>query len=584
MINNRIPFIKMLFLLISLSFLIPKLISAQNLKQRQITENSFVILKNENSLLPLKNLDSLKIFVSENKIIRKSISRYTILSEKKENSNLLIISLIDTPIFDINLNNKKYILCLFGTFPLDDELLNNASAIIYSPLKDSLTIDYCGQLLFGAFSVNNKLSTKLNSRYQCGYGLQMTGGIRFKYTIPAELGLDSNFIYTKIDSIANFAISSGATPGCQVFAAINQKVFFMKSYGFHTYDSIVPVSNTDIYDLASITKIAASAPCLMMLEEQKKINLNDKFYKYWHKFKHSNKKDLTLIDAMCHQGRLTAWIPFWKQTLKNNELNKKIFSNDSNKKYPVKVAENLYIKKNYDKKIYKQIQKSPILKTKKYKYSDLSFYIYPQIIKKITKQDFYKCLQYNFYNKIGANSLCFNPTQYYSLQQIIPTEYDSLFRKQLIHGYVHDEGAAMLGGVSGHAGLFGNANDLAKLVQMFLNYGYYGGTRFIDSLILKKWTSYQFADKGNRRGIIFDKPLLVHKEWGTPSPLASSNSFGHSGFTGTFVWADPENGLLFVFLSNRVYPTRKNKKLLQYNIRTNIHTILYEAIEKKKIK
>ncbi len=581
---------KLLFLFFLFSvwiFLAPKIVFSQNLSQRKKTENSFVILKNDNNILPFIKIDTLNIFVIQKnyqaQILNSSINRYKISEKTQTNANLLIIPVFHKTSSEINLPaNQKYILCLFGYFPENKTLLQNAEAIIYSPLQDSLTIDYCGQLIFGAFSVNNKLDTNLSAQYSKGYGLELQGGIRFKYTIPAEIGLDSSFIFNKIDSIANFAIKAGATPGCQIFAAVNQKVFFMKSYGYHTYDSIIPVKNSDLYDLASITKIAATAPCMMLLTEQEKININDKFSKYWRAFRHSNKKDLTLIDAMCHQGRLTAWIPFWKNTLQNGQLDEKIFSQDSSKKYPVKVANNLYIKRNYKKEIFKEIKKSPVLKEKKYRYSDLSFYIYPQIIKKLTRQDIQTCLNENFYSKLGANSLCYNPIKYYSLDQIVPTEYDSLFRKQLIHGYVHDEGAAMLGGVSGHAGLFGNANDLAKLVQMYLNYGTYGGIKYIDSTILKTWTSYQFADQGNRRGIIFDKPLLEHKEWGTPSPYASGESFGHSGFTGTFVWSDPQNGLLFVFLSNRVYPTRRNKKLLHYNIRTNIHSVLYEAIESKK--
>ena len=290
-----------------------------------------------------------------------------------------------------------------------------------------------------------------------------------------------------------------------------------------------------------------------------------------------------MLDIMCHQGQLTAWVPFWKQTIDENlELSDKIFSKQYSRKFSVQVADSLYIKKKYIKTIYNQIKNTPLLDNKEYKYSDLSFYFYPKIVKKLTNTDFEIYLRNNFYSKLGANSLCFNPLNYYNKNEIIPTEYDQFFRKQLIHGYVHDEGAAMLGGVSGHAGLFANANDLAKLVQMYLNYGEYGGQRYIDSTILKNWTSYQFADLGNRRGIIFDKLLLERPERGTPSPSASRNSFGHSGFTGTFVWADPDTGLLFVFLSNRVYPTRNNKKLLKYNIRTNIHQVLYDAIEKQE--
>lgn len=584
---------KLNFLFILLLILIFSInVNSQGLKERQELENSFVLLKNENTLIPFVHLDTLKFsfFSSDNnsEILFKSLSRYSKISNKLENSNLLIISISNSSAdIDFASFSKYYniVVCVFGEengIFQKFHKFKNIKAIIYTPYDDSLAYDYCGQLLFGAFGASGRLPKNISADFLAGAGINSIGGIRFKYTVPAELGLDSAFIFNKIDSIVNFAISIGATPGCQVFAAQNQKVFIDKSYGFHTYDSIISVKNSDLYDLASVTKIAASAPSLMKLNEEGKINLNDKLSKYWKPFRHSDERNKVLIDVLCHQAGLYPWIPFWKETLdENKNLSEKIFRSKYSKKYSLKVADNLYINKNYKRHIYAEIKNLELLKEKKYKYSDLSFYLYPQIVKKITHKDFEQFLDENFYNKLGASSLVFNPLRFYTKNEIVPTEYDTLFRNQLLLGYVHDEGASMMGGVSGHAGLFGNANDLAKLMQMFLNYGTYGDVKYIDEKILKKWTSYQFADNGNNRGIVFDKPLLKNKEKGTPSPSASDMSFGHTGFTGTFTWADPQTGLLIVFLSNRVYPTRDNKKLLNYNVRTNIHQILYDAILKK---
>jgi len=568
----------------------------QSLESRKKVEKSIILLKNTDNILPIINLDDINIKIRSNSIYNKilinSIKRYTKVNSKSLNKQIIRIEPVysTAETLDTNINADEYkIFIVFGEGKkyLDKIYkLKNTKTIIYCSNEDSLSIDYIGQLIFGAFSINNKLTENLSNIYRVGDGLPLKGNIRFKYTIPQELGLDSSFIYNKIDSIVNFAISIKATPGCQIIAVKDQKVFFYKSYGYHTYDSILPVVDSNLYDLASITKIAASAPALMLLEEENKIDLNDKFCKYWPQFRFSNKRNLTLIDALCHQGKLTAWIPFWKDALdENGQLSSKYFSKDSTNKFPTKVADNLYIRKNYSKKIYNKIKKSDLLPVKKYKYSDLSFYIYPEIVKKLTHTDFNKFVYSNFYSKLGAYSLNFNPLNHFPKEAIIPTEIDNIFRKQLLDGTVHDEGAALLGGVSGHAGLFSNANDLAKLMQMYCNYGKYGGIRFLDSSIIQKWTTYQFPENKNRRAIAFDKLPLDQSINATPSYLASRSSFGHSGFTGTFAWADPETGLVFIFLSNRVFPTRNNKKLLKYNIRTEIHSVLYEAInESKKLK
>lgn len=578
---------------LALLFIIPFSLFSQGVKERIEVEESLVLLKNYNETLPFKSLDEKNFYVIEiggdASVFKQSMERYDNFVDNKNDANFFIVAIFDDNPDDIysvqnELQNKDYLICFFNTFVDSTNFLYFAKAIVHTQRTDSLTLDYCGQLLFGAFSINNGLQEYLTNDYLIDFGLPLKGEVRFKYTTPSEITLDSSFIFSKIDSIANYAIKNNATPGLQVLVAIDQNVILNKSYGYHTYDSIFPVKNTDLYDFASVTKISASAPAMMLLYQQQSIDINDKISKYLWFLKFSDKKKITFIDAMCHQAQLYSWIPFWKSTLDDNsQLSSDIFSKDSSNIFNLKVADNLYISSKYKKEVFKEIKKSELLEKKEYKYSDLSFYLYPEIVEKYSKGlTFEEFLNKNFYKKLGANTLCFNPLNYFSKDEIVPTEDDKFFRKQLLHGYVHDEGAALLGGISGHAGLFGNANDLAKLVQMFLNKGTYGGEVYLDSNIVKKWTSYQFDTLGNRRGIAFDKPLLEHKEWGVPSPLASDLSFGHSGFTGTFAWSDPETGLLIVFLSNRVYPTRDNKNLMRLNIRTNMHTALYEALAERE--
>ena len=440
---------KGLILSFCLFFLIPsKVVFSQGLKERRQIENSFVLLRNNGHIVPLEHLDTVDIDfrgdIDSSDILLRSIRRYAPIKIRDRSSNLLILSISDST-FDIEESYLSrfdaVVLCVFGKGSrVLSKISNygNIKAVIFSPYRDSLAYDYCGQLLFGGIGARGRLKKSISNTFIYGAGMDSKGGIRFKYTDAAELGLDSAFIYHKIDSIANFAISVGATPGCEIFAAKNQKVFFCKSYGYHTYDSIQRVSNTDLYDLASITKIAASAPCLMLLYQRGQLNLQAKLSKYWRPFRHSNKKNIILIDALCHQARLEAWIPFWKYTLdKNNKLSTKIFSTDSSRRFCIRVADSLFINKRYKRQIYKEIKNSPLRKYKKYKYSDLSFYIYPQIIKKLTHKNIDQCLYSNFYDRLGAASLCYNPLRRFALKDIVPTEDDKFFRHQLLHGYVH---------------------------------------------------------------------------------------------------------------------------------------------------
>ena len=599
-------FNKQYFFLFALTFFIWSNLFSQQTKEtavsyREKINNEIIVLKNNNSLIPLLNLDTLKIAYitfdnQDEDVLLASMQRYAkidkiIISDfslQKQNYNLVIIGIYKnyqyntTKISNI-CKEHKTILCLFDKHDIlrINKTSEYSSAIIYSFSNDSIAHDYCGQLIFGGIGTMAKLPVDLNHDYKKGDGIKIESIDRFKYTIPAEIGLDSSILYKKIDSIANYGIEQNGYPGCQIFIAKDMNVIFHKSYGYHTYDSIIPVKNTDLYDLASVTKISAPLPCLMKLNEENKFNLDAKLSEYWKPFKRSNKKNIIVRDVLCHQGQLEAWIPFYKHTKKKNKKYKRrTFKTDSSSRYNIKVADNLFLHKNYYKKVFKIIKKSELRDEKKYKYSDLSFYLYPTIIENITGEDYETYLKTNFYNKLGAYTLTYNPLDYFSKYEIVPTEDDKFFRKELIHGRVHDEGAILLGGVSGHAGLFGSSNDLAKLIQMYLNYGKYGSERYIQESTLKEWTSYQFEDNENRRGIGFDKVMLEKKGRGTPSIDVSEASFGHTGFTGTFVWADPENGLLIVFLSNRVYPTRENKNLWRKNIRTSIHQVLYDELEK----
>ncbi len=480
-------------------------------------------------------------------------------------------------------DSEKLVIVLFGEAKWLNSLHLNPVALIVAHNFTDDAQDLAAQLIFGGIGFKGVLHENIEGKFKKGDGIKTDGGMRFQFCQPEDLGLNSHFINWKVDSIADNGVKAEAFPGCQVLAAKDGKIFFHKTYGYQTFDSILPVQKSDLYDFASITKITASLPCIMKLVDEGKINLDAPLSKYWPDFKHSNKKNLIFRDILAHQAQLTAWIPFWKKTIKKNgNYRRNTISSDSSENYPVKLTGKMYLHKNYKNKIYKAIKKSDIQKEKKYVYSDLSFILYPEIIKRVTGIDFEVYLKQNFYNSLGANSLGFNPLYRFSKNKIIPTENDTFFRKEQIHGTVHDEGAIMLGGVSGHAGLFGSSLDLAKIMQMYLDSGKYGNIQYISEKTMKDFTRCQFPENNNRRGLGFDKPILKDNSNGTSAKNASYSSFGHSGFTGTFCWADPENGLLYIFMSNRVYPTRENSKIGDLNIRPSIQQVFYDALKMAK--
>ncbi|THD66265.1 class C beta-lactamase-related serine hydrolase [Robertkochia marina] len=380
------------------------------------------------------------------------------------------------------------------------------------------------------------------------------------------------------------AIKTLAFPGAQFMAVKEGEVIFHETYGYHTYDSLVPVGRKDLYDLASVTKIAGPLPALMKLVEEGKIDLDAPFSNYWEPWK--NKKDkagITFREVLAHQAGLKPYIAFMNHLMTDEGYNKKYVNTVADKKYTKPVNNELFVSKKFSKRIVRDISKSSVSDQKTYKYSGLSFLLYPDMIEQITGMSYRTYVRKNFYEPIGATTLMFNPKGWYPEQLIVPTEKDTLFRKSLVKGYVHDENAAIMGGVSGNAGLFGTAEDLARLMQLYLNKGVFNGKQILSEAVVNEFTRVQFPENGNRRGLGFDKPLLDNGQLDIqeayPAPGASEASFGHSGFTGTFVWADPQGEWIFVFLSNRVYPDRSHRAIYSLKVRERLMQLFYETYQ-----
>lgn len=501
----------------------------------------------------------------------------------------------------------KLVLNHFG-YPYSLEVLGdleNVDAILLSYTNGELNQQFAAQALFGGTSIKGMLPVSIGSRYPAGTGLRTKGGIRLSYGSPEGVGMNYDSLRV-IEQIVRKALATKATPGCQVLVARQGRVVWQESYGYHTYRRRRPVQNTDMYDLASITKIASTIPSLMRLQDQGRFSLDSLLGYYIPELDTSAKAGLQIRDILTHQAGLQAWIPFYMQTIEPMDTSQQLISSnfsytypyklgpaayanrnilyrdsiygwEYSMEYPLQVAEHLYLRGDYRDSIYRQILASP-LGDHEYLYSDLGYYYLYRAVEDITDSLFYTYNWYNFYGPLGAETLGFLPLNRFERSRIVPTENDLIFRRQLVHGYVHDPGAAMLGGVCGHAGLFSNANDLAKMMQMYLNHGTYGGERFIDSATIAEYTRCQFCENDNRRALGFDRPITDEDDAGPACNSASELSFGHSGFTGTITWADPKYDLLYIFLSNRIHPDQYNIKLVTENIRTDIQEQLYRSL------
>lgn len=376
---------------------------------------------------------------------------------------------------------------------------------------------------------------------------------------------------TEIDSIVNYGIQNKAYPGAQIYLYKKGQLDYHQTYGFHTYDSLIPVKKSDLYDLASVTKVLAATLAFMKLYEIYDLNLEAKISDYLPPLKRGNKKYTTFREVLSHSA---GWLPYLahQNTVrkKNGAFKARTLRSKAAKRFPIQISDSLFVHHKYRKKIMRRIRKTKVSEPGTYLYSGLWFFLIPQLTKQLSGLSFEHFLATHFYQPLQLERLTFLPANTFPKGEIVPTEYDAFFRQQLVQGWVHDEAAALMGGISGNAGLFANAASIAPLLEMLLNKGSYNGKKILDPQTVMLFTQRAYPEGENRRGLGFDKPSIVSEEQPYPSLRASPSSFGHTGFTGTMIWVDPEQESFLIFLSNRVYPSRDQRSLYQLNIRSKL--------------
>ncbi len=585
---------------------------ADDVLYENLIENAITVVKNNLNLLPIKQLETksiayVKFGDADGSVFLNELKKYAKVHEiKADNLDELIGKLnnYNTVIVGYHKSNTspwksykfsdKELVWLYEVARTNDVILNifakpyalfdlkstvNFESIMVSYQNSKIAQEKAAQLIFGAIPAKGVLPVTAGADFKVGTGIQFPSLSRLSYGLPERVGMNSQRL-ARIDSVAQYAVDSLMTPGIQLLVARKGKIIYSKNFGKHTYKGRQKVRFTDMYDIASLTKIVATLPLLMELEEHGIVSLDSKLSQLLPEYKDSNKNDVTIKRMLSHYAKLRPWIPFYMHTLDSitKKPDAKYYRKKRSTSFNIEVTNNLFLRSDYQDSIQKIIKESEMLNSLRYRYSDLPYYILKKFIETHYDQTLDKLVQQHFYKSLGANYTTYKPRERFSNTQLIPTEIDDYFRYQEIHGYVHDMGAAMQNGVGGHAGVFSNANDIAKIMQLYLQKGYYGGRRYFKTQTIDKFNTCYFCDKDNRRGIGFDKPQLGDD--GPTCGCVSMTSFGHSGFTGTYAWADPEKDIVYVFLANRTYPSSQvENKLLRKNIRTEIQRLIYEAID-----
>ncbi|MBC8756435.1 serine hydrolase [Kordia sp. YSTF-M3] len=582
-----------------------------DLLHRKAVKHAITVVKHTNNILPLKNLDQQTIAYvamgdADGKTFINTLQKYASVTVIKEKNLAELVAKLAsyktviigfhksdaTPREAYQFTDKEIVwlqeiartnTVILDVFASPYSLLKvksftNIDNILVSYQNSDVSQEISAQIIFGGLKAQGKLPVAIKDVFPIGTGFETTTLPRFGYDLPESVGINSKKL-NRIDSLAELVISEKMAPGVQLLIARKGKIIYNKNFGYHTYKKKRKVKDNDIYDIASMTKILATLPLVMKLEENKKLALNSELATLLPKFKGTNKDTIKVIEILSHYARLKPWIPFYINTLDSvtKKPDKKWYSSKKSKTYNIKVAHRLYMNNEYKDSIMQRIIDSDLLERLRYKYSDLPFYILKEYIETTLKLDLNTLTQQYFYKSLGAHNTTYNPLEKFSKKMIVPSEVDDYYRNQTVQGYVHDMGAAMQGGIGGHAGLFSNANDVAKIMQMYMNGGTYGDKKYLDAATIAKFNNCYFCHEDNRRGVGFDKPQLG--DVGPTCGCVSMNSFGHSGFTGTYTWADPDEELVYVFLSNRTYPTMTNRKLIKTDIRTKIQKLIYEAIE-----
>ncbi len=592
------------------------------LLNKKLAEAAITLVRNEKNLIPLtdlhhKNIAALAIGDHPDNRFQKMLGRYAPISnygidkyhspegaEQMLNAlsgyDAVIVSIHDNSLFfsrNYGINGKTVdlvkrlakqqdvVLSLFANpYSLEffgDEILDIQS-ILVAFQEGYVFEEAAAQAIFGGIQTIGKLPVTAGSHFRSETGIITPEPTRIRFGKAEETGIRSELLQ-RIDSIAISGIRMGAYPGCQIAIIKDGVMIYNRSFGYHTYDSIQEVRETDLYDLASVTKIAATTAAVMKLYDQGIIDIDNTLGAYMLWLRYTDKGDIVLRHLLAHQARLTPWIPFYMSTIENGSLAEGLYKTSRSDNFHTRVAEGLYLNNSFRDSIFVQIFESELLEKQQYRYSDLGFILLAELIEELSGQRIDAYLEHTLFKPLGLSNTGFLPLKRFEASRIVPSELDTIWRKQIVRGHVHDMAAAMLGGVSGHAGMFSNAVEVAILMQLFLNEGSYGGVQFFDKNTIREFTRVQYYENDNRRGLGFDKPSLDRNEPGPASKSASPLSFGHSGFTGTVAWADPMENLVYVFLSNRTFPDMNNRKLIEENIRTNIQQVIYDAIYHSRI-
>ena len=576
-------------------------------------QSALTVLKNDDEILPIKDLKNTKIgYVNfgddSGEYFLNQLNKYSKVDwVKADNLNTYIQKLKEYDVVIIGFHKQndnpwksfkfskkelvwiyeiarknKVILDVFARpySLLDVKTTANFEAIVMSYQNSRVSQELSAQLIFGARASAGKLPVSLGEGFPVGSGLQTSQIGRLQYGTPESVGVNSKTL-TKIDSLVQVGFDEDMMPGAQILVARKGKVIYQKNFGYHTQDKKIAVKDDDIYDVASLTKILSTMPLVMDLYDRKLVTMETTLSQLLPEYEDSNKADINMKDMLMHYAKLTSWIPFYKETMDSvTKLpSPRYYSKKSKGEYTIKISDNLFLRKDFKDSIFERVRTSELRERLSYKYSDLPYYILKKYLEAYYGLGLENLVQDNVYQSLGAVHTTYLPLEKFPRSQIAPTEQDTYFRMQKVHGYVHDQGAAMLGGVGGHAGLFSNSNDVAKIMQMYLWDGSYGGKRYFGPETMQAFNSCYYCEDDVRRGVGFDKPQL--DDDGPTCGCVSMTSFGHSGFTGTFTWADPSEEIVYVFLSNRTYPSADNKKIIQSNLRSNIQEVIYEAIENK---
>lgn len=583
--------------------------SSNEALQYQLFENAVTVLQNKENILPIKNLENNKIAYvklgdDENSAFVSTLKKYTEITEissqsidslnlKLKDFNTVIVGFhksdkawknqefTETELLwlqELAKNNKVILDVLakpYSLLPITN--FENIEGLVVSYQNSDVSQIVSAELIFGAIEAKGKLPVSINTNFKVNDGLPTERLNRLGFTSPENVDMNPEKLL-EIEKIANKAIEDKVAPGIVVLVARKGKVVYQKSFGFQTYDKEKKVSTTDLYDVASLTKMIATLPNVMQQYDKGKVTLETTLGDMVPMFKGSNKSNINFKDLLLHNAQLTPFIPFYKKTIDSDGRPlEKYYRKTPNELFSKQVADSMFVRNDYHDTIMKIIVDSKLLPEKKYKYSDFTFMILKEYLERVTSKKLDVLVQDNFFQSLGMNNSLFNPLKTRNKKDIAPTEIDNYYRHQTLQGYVHDQGAAIEGGVQGHAGLFSNAMDIAKMMQMYLQKGNYGGIQYFSSKTFDEFNTCYLCADGNIRGLGFNKPRGIDNP---ASKSASDSSFGHTGFTGTITWVDPETETVYVFLSNRTYPEYTGNSLAKGKIREQVQEVIYDAIIK----